>query len=181
MALKIGIVTTSIREGRVGLDVANWVMENVKQSPEATYELIDLKNYDLPLLGASLVSEKQASDIAAWSKKMGEMDAFIFVTAEYNHAVTGAIKNATDYLKKEFHNKVAGFVGYGSLGGIRAVENFRIILAELQVATVQKTVNFLLGNDFENFTKFKPQPYHTPNLNTLTAQLIAWGNALKNA
>lgn len=179
--LKIAVVTTSIREGRVGLDVANWALNyaNSRNDKGVSYELVDLADFDLPVLGAASTTETQQADIGRWIEKMGEFDGYVFAVAEYNHAVTGAIKNATDYLKEGFYNKAAAFVGYGGLGGIRAIENFRVILAELQVATVQKTVNFLLATDFENYTKFAPNSYHLDGAKIMLDQLTNWAGALK--
>lgn len=110
---------------------------------------------------------------------MASFDGYIFVTPEYNHAVGGALKNAIDYLNPELNNKAAGFVGYGSLGGTRAHENMRLILAELQVATVRTAVTFSLMTDFENMSVFKPHDYHADNANGMLDQLINWSRALK--
>lgn len=181
MALKIGIITTTIREGRAGLDVANWVLSSAKERNDqgVLYEIVDLKDYSLPVLGDQGATAEQNNAIGAWAAKMGEFDGFVFVTAEYNHAPSGAIKNALDYLKEEFYNKPAAFVGYGGLGASRAIEVMRIILAELQVATVQKTVNFTLAHDFLNYSKFAPTNYHGTSTNLLFDQLLAWAKALK--
>lgn len=110
---------------------------------------------------------------------MASFDGYIFITPEYNHAIGGALKNATDYLNAEVNNKAAGFVGYGSLGGTRAHENLRLILGELQVADVRTAVTFSLMSDFENFSVFKPADYHANNANEMLDQLIKWSGALK--
>ena len=101
------------------------------------------------------------------------------MTPEYNHGISGALKNAIDYLYTEWNNKAAGFVGYGSAGGTRAVEQLRMIMGELQVADVRTQVALSLFNDFENFTVFKPGPQHETLLNTMLDQVIAWSGALK--
>jgi NAD(P)H-dependent FMN reductase len=115
----------------------------------------------------------------AWSEKIKSIDAYIFVTPEYNHATSGALKNAIDYLYTEWNNKAAGFVSYGSAGGVRAVENLRLIMGELQVADVRAQVAFSLFTDFENYSVFKPAPQKETEINTMLDQLIAWGSALK--
>src|SRR5690554_352621 len=180
MSLKVGIVTTSVRENRVGLDVAKWVLNyaNSRKDQDVTYEIVDLKNFDLPILGLT-PTEKQGADLGNFMSTMASFDAYVFVVAEYNHAPTGAIKNALDFLNKELNNKAVGYVGYGGLGGIRAIEHLRQIHAELQMASVQKTVNFLLAYDFENFSVFKPSNVHEGNAKLLFDQLLAWGKALK--
>ena len=94
----------------------------------------------------------------AWSEKIDSLDAFIFVTPEYNHSISGALKNAIDFLYREWNNKAAAFVSYGSAGGVRAVEHLRLILAELQVAGVRSQVFLSLFTDFENMSVFKPAP-----------------------
>ena len=84
-----------------------------------------------------------------WSAKIDSFDAYIFVTAEYNHGIPGALKNAIDFLFKEWNNKVAGFVSYGSAGGVRAVEGLRLVMAEFQVATVRAQAQLSPFTDFE--------------------------------
>jgi NAD(P)H-dependent FMN reductase len=180
MSLKLAIVTTSVRTQRVGLDVANWTLENAKEiSKDAVYEMVDLQNFDLPLLGSPNATEKQLLAVQEWGKVMEGYDAYIFAVAEYNHLLTGAIKNAIDFLKPQLANKVASFVGYGAFGGARAIESFRMMLGELQVALTQRTVNFLLAADFENYTVLKPKEYHKEALAQLLAQNLKWAQALK--
>jgi NAD(P)H-dependent FMN reductase len=103
----------------------------------------------------------------------------VFVTPEYNHGTSGALKNAIDFLYKEWNNKAAGFVGYGGASGTRAVENLRSVMAELQVATVRAQVGLSLFTDFESFSVFKPAPQQEQSVNGMLDQVIAWGGALK--
>ena len=88
------------------------------------------------------------------------------MTPEYNHATSGALKNAIDFLYAEWNNKAAGFVGYGSVGGTRAVENLRLVMGELQVADARNQVALSLYADFENFSVFKPHPRHEESVTT---------------
>ncbi|AXI10839.1 NADPH-dependent oxidoreductase [Oceanobacillus sp. 143] len=182
--LKIGIVLGSVREGRNAEAVTNYVYDfATKRNDNVDYEIVDLAEYKLPLMGAALLESEQAdaqNRIKAWSDKMASFDGYIFVAPEYNHAVGGALKNATDYLKPEVANKVAGFVGYGSLGGTRAHENLRLILAELQVADVRTAVTFSLITDFENMSVFKPAAYHEANINQMLDEVKSWGTAFKS-
>ncbi|SET03117.1 NAD(P)H-dependent FMN reductase [Oceanobacillus limi] len=181
--LKIGIVLGSVRQGRNGEAVSNWIYDfATNRNDDVVYEIVDLANYNLPMLGAEVPeSQKEEAEAAikGWSEKMASFDGYIFVVPEYNHAVGGAFKNATDYLNAEVNNKAAGFVGYGSLGGTRAHENLRLILGELQVADVRTAVTFSLMSDFENFSEFKPADYHENNANEMLDQVIAWSGALK--
>ncbi|WP_249871534.1 NADPH-dependent FMN reductase [Oceanobacillus saliphilus] len=181
--LKIGIVLGSVRQGRNAEAVTNWTYDfATKRNDNVEYEIVDLADYKLPFLGAALPEDRQSeaeTAIKAWSDKMASFDGYIFVAPEYNHAVGGALKNALDFLNPELNNKAAGFVGYGSLGGTRAHENLRLILAELQVATVRTAVTFSLITDFENMSVFKPADYHKNNANEMFDQVIAWSQALK--
>jgi NAD(P)H-dependent FMN reductase len=107
-------------------------------------------------------------------------DAYVFVTPEYNHGTSAALKNAIDYLFGEWNNKAAGFVSYGSMGGARAVEHLRVSLAELMVATVRAQVMLSLFTDFEDFATFQPDPRHEQEVHTMLDQVIAWGGALRS-
>jgi NAD(P)H-dependent FMN reductase len=89
------------------------------------------------------------------------------------------LKNAIDFIFAEWHHKAAGFVSYGGAGGARAVEQLRLVLAELHVATVRAQVLLSLMTDFENFTTFKPGPQHEQAAGTVLDQVLAWGAALK--
>ena len=115
----------------------------------------------------------------AWAAKIEPFDAFVFVTPEYNHGTSGALKNAIDFLYPEWNNKAAGFVGYGGAGGVRAVEQLRLVMGELQVADVRAQVMLSLLTDFENFTAFKPAARHETSVNAMLDQVIAWGGAMK--
>src|SRR5207248_7643555 len=101
------------------------------------------------------------------------------VTPEYNHGTSGALKNAIDFLYHEWVNKAAGFVGYGGASGTRAVENLRLVMAEVQIATVRAQVLLSMFTDFENFSVFKPVSQHEKSVNAMFDQVIAWGSALK--
>jgi NAD(P)H-dependent FMN reductase len=114
-----------------------------------------------------------------WSAKIDSFDAYVFVTAEYNHGIPGALKNAIDYIYREWNNKVAGFVGYGSAGGVRAVEQLRLVMAELQVADVRAQVAVSIITEFENFRTFKPASYQEKLVGNMLDQVISWGEALK--
>ena len=177
--LNIGIVQGSVREGRNGDAVANWMYDFAKKRDDAEYEIVDLANYNLPFLGSAHAQPDAEEQIKAWSQKMASFDGYIFLTPEYNHAIGGALKNALDFLNPELNNKAAGFVGYGSLGGTRAHENLRLILGELQVADVRTAVTFSLMSDFENMSVFKPADYHADNANAMLDQVLSWSRALK--
>ena len=180
--INIAIVLGSTRPGRIGEAVAHWVLEIAKKRTDARFELVDVQEHDLPLLdepGSPSQGVYTHEHTKVWSARIAAFDAFVFVTPEYNHSTCGALKNAIDFLNKEWANKVAGFVGYGSVGGVRAVEHLRQILAELQVATVRAQVGLSLFTDFKDFEKFTPAAMHEKEVHTMLDQVIAWGNALK--
>jgi NAD(P)H-dependent FMN reductase len=102
----------------------------------------------------------------------------VFVTPEYNHSTSGALKNAIDFLYKEWNNKAAGFVSYGSVGGARAVEHLRLVMGELQVADVRAQVALSLFADFKDFSQFDPAPHQTQAVETVLDQVVAWSGAL---
>ena len=182
MKLKIGIVLGSTRPNRNGEAVAKWVFEHAQQRTDADVELVDVADFNLPLLDEPIPPSqgKYSKDhTKRWAAKIESFDAYVFVTPEYNHATSGAMKNALDFLYREWNNKAAGFVAYGSAGGVRAVENLRLICAELQIATVRAQVAFSLMTDFENYSTFKPAEYHQKTLSTMLDQLVAWGTAMK--
>lgn len=182
--MKIGIISGSVREGRNSAAVTQWINDFAvnRNDKGVEYEIVALADYDLPLLGAKLSEERQATAgaaIQAWSEKMASFDGYVFITPEYNHAVGGALKNALDFLKVEVANKAAALVGYGSLGGARAHENMRVILGELSVASVHTTTNFSLMTDFENMSVFKPNDYNKVNAQGMFDDLLLWTKALK--
>ena len=115
-----------------------------------------------------------------WSEKIAAFDGFVFVTPEYNHSTSGALKNAIDYLYAEWNNKAAGFVSYGALGGARAVEHLRLVMGELQVADVRAQVALSMFTDFENFTTFAPEAHQEERSNAMLDQVVAWGRALQS-
>lgn len=178
--MKIGIVTTTVRDGRVSLDVAKWVLENAQKRPEkdVTYELVDLKDYQLPIMG--LGSDADMATIGAWSEKMASFDGFIFVIAEYNRAPSGVFKNALDYLKAELTERPVAFVGYGSLGAARSIEQMRQSLATISVPATGIAVNLLLAIDFENWSVFKPQAHQLPALDKMFTEIYRWTKAFKH-
>ena len=115
----------------------------------------------------------------AWAAKIAPFDAFVFVTPEYNHGTSGALKNAIDFLFLEWNDKAAGFVGYGSVGGARAVEQLRLVMGEIKVAAVRAQVALSLYTDFENFTTFKPGPHQEKAVRAMLDDLIPWAGALR--
>jgi NAD(P)H-dependent FMN reductase len=181
--LRIAIILGSTRPGRKTEPVARWVLDHAQQRGDAEYELVDIAEFDLPLLDEPVPpsQHKYSKDhTKRWSEKIASFDGYVFVTPEYNHSTSGALKNAIDFLYSEWNNKSAGFVSFGSSGGTRAVEHLRLIMGELQIADVRSQVALSLFTDFENFSTFKPQALHEKSLKSMLDQLIAWSGAMKS-
>jgi len=174
--LNIGIILGSRREGRLSPQVGNWVKQLADARGDANYTIIDIADYKLPLLGEN---GNDASGAAGWSEAVAKQDGFVFITQEYNHSITGSLKNALDYLREEWNNKAAGIVSYGSVGGARAAEHLRGILGELMVADVRVHPALSLFTDFENGAELKAAPVQADSVNQMLDQVIPWATALK--
>ncbi len=182
MSIRIAIIIGSTRPGRVGESVARWVHDLASKRSDAAYELIDIKDFNLPLLDEPVPPSRgqySKEHTRKWASKIDSFDGFVFVTPEYNHGTSGALKNALDFLYAEWNNKAAAFVSYGSAGGTRAVETLRLVMGELMVADVRQQVMFSLATDFENYTKFKPAAHHEKSVATMFDQLATWATALQ--
>lgn len=180
--IKIAIIIGSTRPGRVGESVAKWVYEQSKKRSDASFEIVDIAAYNLPLLDEPNLAATQIytkDHTKAWSKKISEFDGYIFVTPEYNHSTSAALKNALDYLYYEWHNKGAAFVSYGGIGGARAVESLRPIMAQMLLADVPAQVMFSLFTDFKDGA-FTPDARHEKSMSSVFDQLVAWSGALKS-
>jgi NAD(P)H-dependent FMN reductase len=179
--VRIAIIVGSTRPGRKAEAVAKWAYSLAKNRADAEFEIVDIKDFKLPLLDEPVppsMGQYSQPHTKAWANKIDSFDAFVFVTPEYNHSTSGALKNAIDFLYREWNNKAAGFISYGSAGGTRAVEQLRLIMGELQIADVRAQVRLSLYTDFVDFVDFKPAVGHEEELNTMLQQVIAWGRAL---
>jgi len=180
--LKVAIITGSTRPGRKSEAVARWVYDIAAKRSDASFEIVDIAAFDLPLLDEAVppsMNRYEKPHTKAWAAKIATFDAFVFVTPEYNHSTSGALKNAIDFLFREWNDKAAGFVGYGSVGGARAVEHLRLIMGEIKIADVRAQVALSLHDDFENFSTLKPRPRQEAAVNEMLDELVAWGKALE--
>jgi NAD(P)H-dependent FMN reductase len=183
----IGIVIGSTREGRFGEKPAHWIHEIAKLRTDLAFKLIDLRDHPLPFFDEPLspawapVKNEAAQH---WASTLATLDGLIVVTPEYNHGPTAVLKNAFDYAYNEFIRKPIGFVGYGSVGAARAVEQLRLVATELQMAPVRNAVyigmaEFLAiwqqGKSFEDF------PHLAQAASGLLEDMAWWSKALKIA
>jgi NAD(P)H-dependent FMN reductase len=144
---KIGIVISSIRENRFADKPAQWFLDIARKRADLDFEIVDLRDYNLPLFAepkSPAYGPPQNEVARRWGAKLAELDGLVFVVAEYNRSITGALKNALDYAYKEFGRKPAAFVGYGGVGGARAVEQLRLITVELQMVPTRNGVHIAL-------------------------------------
>jgi NAD(P)H-dependent FMN reductase len=180
--LKIGIVIGSTRPNRRAPVIAQWLYDIARERTDAAFDLIDIQDYDLPVLDEPMppsMGKYVQPHTKTWAAKIDSYDGFVFVAPEYNHSISGALKNAIDFIYKEWNNKAAGFVSYGTTGGARAVEHLRGVMAELQVADVRAHVSLSLFTDFVNFGEFKPAERHSDQAKAMLDQLVGWSGALR--
>jgi NAD(P)H-dependent FMN reductase len=178
---RIGIILGSTRPNRNGEQVAHWVLEVASRRAGVHFELLDLRDYPLPLLDEPLppsLGQYHNEHTKQWAATIASFDGFVIVTPEYNHGIPAVLKNAIDYLYAEWNNKAVGFVSYGGTGGARAVEQLRLVAGELQLADVRQQVTLSMITEFENFRVFKPGDYNLPALNTMLDQVVSWSSAL---
>ncbi|API89310.1 NADPH-dependent oxidoreductase [Marinilactibacillus sp. 15R] len=183
--MKIGIITGSIRENRVNLDVAEWVKKlaiNRQDNDDVEYEIIDIKQFNLPVFAEPtspaytdelIEKEKQLP----WSQKMTDQDGYIFIAPEYNHGIPSALKNALDFLYHELNDKAAGIVSYGSSGGVRSAEQLRSVLSEFQVAHVRTNPALSIFYDFD-YPNLNPSSAQKEAVEIMIDQLIPWTEAM---
>jgi NAD(P)H-dependent FMN reductase len=158
------------------------VLEHAAERSDAEFELVDLADFALPHLDEAVppsMGQYAQAHTKAWAEKVDSFDGYIFVTPEYNHSTSGALKNALDFVYGEWNDKAAGLVSYGAAGGTRAAEHLRLILGELQVADVRQQVSFSLATDFENYSVLAPTGPQEAQLATQLDQLVPWAAALR--
>ena len=184
---KIAIVIGSTRAARFADVPAQWIAKIAKSHADISVEIVDLRDFPLPFFDevASSAWVPSTNEVAQrWQKKVAEYDGFIFTAAEYNHGPTAVLKNAIDYAANEWNKKPAGFVGYGSVGGARAVEQLRMHAVELQMAPVKSAVHIAWG-DFLAVRQGEKKLEDIEHLNQAAAALVNdvawWAKALKTA
>ncbi|MDQ3559241.1 MAG: NAD(P)H-dependent oxidoreductase [Pseudomonadota bacterium] len=184
---KIAIIISSTRQTRFGDKPAQWVHDIASRRSDMEVELIDLRDFPMPFfdeVASNAYAPTQNEVALRWQKKVAEFDGYIFITAEYNRGVTGVLKNALDYAYPEWNKKAAAFVGYGSVGGARAVEQLRLICVELQLHPTRTGVH-IQGADFMAVSRegksLTELAYLQPGVATMLDELVWWTNALKAA
>lgn len=184
---KIAIVVGSTRAARFADVPVEWIAKIARQHADIEVEVVDLRDFPLPFfeeVASSLWTPSQNEVAQRWQKKMAEFDGFIFTAAEYSHGPTAVLKNALDYAYTEWNKKPAGFVGYGGVGGARAVEQLRLHAVELQMAPVRNAVHITWG-DFLAVRQGEKKLEEIEHLNQAAQALVNdvawWAQALKKA
>jgi NAD(P)H-dependent FMN reductase len=184
---QIGIVIGSTRPSRFGDKPGAWIHGIARKRADLDFELMDLRDYPLPLFdepGSPAWGPIKNEVAQRWAAKLAGLDGFILVTPEYNHGTSAVLKNALDYAYKEFVRKPVAFVGYGGVGGARAVEHQRLVAAELQMVSVRNAVH-IAGSDFlaiwQQGKSFDDFPHLAQSAAAMLDDLAWWTLALKTA
>jgi NAD(P)H-dependent FMN reductase len=183
----IGIIVGTTREKRFAMTPAGWIRDIASRRDDMTVELVDLRDYPMPFFDepASNAHTPSRNEVARrWQAKVGSLDGFIFVTAEYNHSISAVLKNALDYASPEWHRKPAAYVGYGGVGAARAVGHLRGINVALQMAPIGTAVH-IGGADFMALRRGDKELAAMAHLEAgaeaMLDQLAWWAQALKAA
>ena len=187
---KIAVIISSTRDTRFADKPANWLMDQVKDNADLDFELVDLRDFDLPFFNeaaSNLWMPSEDPRAVAWQEKLAGYDGFFFVVAEYNRSITGALKNALDQAYKEWNHKPMAALAYGSMGGARALEHLRLIAVELQMVPVRSAVH-IGGGDFfavsplgQNGEMSTISAHLEPSAKGLLDDIAWWANATKAA
>ena len=186
--LKIKVVLGTTRQQRLGEQPAKWIAERAK-TKGLEVEILDLRDYPLPLfdeaMSPTMAMGKEGAYpypiSAKWTAKIGEADGFIFTVAEYNHGYSAVLKNAFDYVGKEWNKKPVAFVGYGSVGGARAVEQLRQVVVEQQMAPMRNAVHIVNPWVLLNDKGVLDMSSFDHAADAMLDQLVWWADALKAA
>ncbi len=185
--LKLAVIIGSIRPNRFADHPAQWIAEAARQRGDFEVEIVDLKDYPLPLFAETTspaYGPSQDPIAQRWQQKVAEFDAYVFTAAEYNRGPTGVLKNALDYSYREWNRKPVSYVGYGGVGGARAIEQLRLNAIELQMAPIRAAVHIQIpaylavlkeGKKLSDFDVLNQ------NAKDMLEQLAWWTTALKTA
>lgn len=187
MKPRIGIVIGSTRPSRFGEKPAAWIYDLAKKRTNLDFELVDLRDYKLPLFNEPISpawGPLKNEEALRWQAKLASLDGFILVTPEYNHGTSAVLKNALDYAYKEFIRKPVAYVGYGAVGAARAVEQLRLVTAELQMVSARHAVH-IGGGDFlglfQQGKSFDDFPHLAKSAEPMFDELAWWATLLKSA
>jgi len=185
---RIGIIISSTRANRFGEKAARWIHGLGSARADLDFEIVDLRDYPLPFFEGRSPMHAAVTEPAAlrWGAAMASLDGYLFVTAEYNRSIPGVLKNALDWAYWEYVRKPAAYIGYGGVGGARAIEQLRLICVELQMAPTRSGVHIsgpdaaaliFQGKSFEEWEA----PHLQRAATAMLDELAWWTIALKSA
>ncbi len=183
--MNIGIIVASTRPNRFGGQIGDWVMNEAKKRSAAHYTLLDLMEINLPFLDEPKLpaqGDYEHESTKQWAKMIGDQDGFLIVTCEYNHSAPGSLKNALDTLFHEWQNKPVSFVGYGAMGGTRAIEDLTRITTNLDMIPQNssgKGTHIMLFQNLDENGKFSANAHHVASLAKTLDNLEKWTSILK--
>lgn len=180
--MKLMVILGSVREGRAGEKVANWITGVVGQDNRFELDYVDPRNLDLPFYDepaspfamASRNQEYANPAGRAWADRVGSADAFILVTPEYNHGYPAVLKNALDWVGPEWNNKPVGLVGYSYQGvaGARSVEQLRQVVVELGLIQIANSVHIFPAREAFDDNGQPKNPEYAKNLSGLLSNIV---------
>jgi NAD(P)H-dependent FMN reductase len=179
------IISSTVRPGRKGPIIAEWIKELAIATGNFDAEVLDLGEINLPLMNEAvhpIMKQYEHEHSKQWSAKIEEADAFIFVTAEYDYSYPASLKNALEYLVHEWAYKPAGLISYsaGPFAGVRAVSNLKPDLLSLKVVSLAESVSIPVLDQFMNEEgQFVPNEIITKSANTMLTQLVRWTTGMK--
>lgn len=179
---RIGIIVGSTRIGRFAEFPAKWIAEIAGKRDDIEVEILDLLDYPMHFFGEERTSTAQTETAERWKKKLREFDGFVVTVAEYNHGPTAVLKNAIDL--GEFIHKPVGFVGYGGVGGARAIEHLRLVFVEMSAASVKTGIHISFPEYLtvvKGEKKLADYEHLNEAANNQLNQLVLWASALKTA
>ena len=183
----VAIIIGSTRDGRFGDKPANWIQDIARLRDDLTFELVDLRDHPLPFFNEAMppVMAPAKSDAAVrWAQLLATFDGFIVVTPEYNHGPTAVLKNALDSAYAEFNRKPLAFVGYGSVGAARSIEQLRLLATSFQMVSLNSAVNIGM-TEFMGVAQqgkaFDDYPYLAQAAGAMLDDLAWWATVLKPA
>jgi NAD(P)H-dependent FMN reductase len=182
---KLNIIIGSTRPGRKGPSIASWIETAAEMYSEFEVELIDLAEVNLPFLNEPnhpMIQKYEHELTMDWSKRINSADAFIIVTPEYNYSYTAPVKNALDYLYKEWNYKPVAFVSYGGVaGGTRAVQSLRLVVTALKMVPINESVNIPFFTKYiDNEGIFRPEEELGKCAEVMFVELLKWTKELKS-
>ena len=143
----IAVIAGTTREGRFSEVVSRWVTDRLAEREEFTVDPIDLRDHPLPFFDAAPPArtprEYPDEDVARLGRRIDAADGFVILTGEYNHGYPAVLKNAMDWTFVEWRRKPVAFVGWGNVGGARAIEQLRQVVVEFEMAPLRPAVHIL--------------------------------------